>query len=294
MSKERSNKSSSKETKAKETKAKETKVKEAKEVKAKETKETKEVKAKETKEAKAKETKEVKNKDPRDAKVKAREAKEEKEKKEEMRKSTGLSQHKPAPAEDGSDDSDGSDASDGSDGADGSADASVNVVTDDEEAGNPPVMEYEMEIMTVCPNEEQRVQVEKEILTMLKTELKMSPHDYNISSHQNELAISCKHELGSNNQDGKIFQTLIRRKLYDLAIKRKICFEVDFNSEFEPIGTCFIGIGEDDRETDYLLEELMGILPKLLKRSNRLSKRFKMNEDDIKRAVAVLLSMQNK
>ena len=84
---------------------------------------------------------------------------------------------------------------------------------------------------------------------------------------------------------------VVRKKLYEIAIRHKICFEVDYHSDLEPIGTYFVGIGEDDREIDYLLEELFAVIPRLAKRTIRISKRFNISEDSLKKSLALLWSL---
>ena len=167
----------------------------------------------------------------------------------------------------------------------------------------PVKAEYEMEVMAVCISEEQRLLVERDLVAYISNDLKVSPHDINIAGYASELSISCHNELPEVDRksvDPKstvprpaptFFATSIRKKLFEIAIRHKICFEVDYNSDAEPIGTCFVGIGEDDRDTDYLLEELFGVLPRLAKRTTRLSKRFNVPEDSLKKALAVLWSL---
>ena len=155
----------------------------------------------------------------------------------------------------------------------------------------PTTPEYEMEVMAMCTSEEQRLLIERELVHYISNDLKISPHDINIAGYENELSLSCRSQLHDTN--ATLFASNIRKKLYEIAIRHKICFEVDYNSDVEPIGTCFVGIGEDDRDTDYLLEELLGVLPRLAKRTNRLSKRFNIPEDSLKKALAVLWSLQN-
>lgn len=156
----------------------------------------------------------------------------------------------------------------------------------------PTKAEYEMEVMAVCTSEEQRLLIERDLITYISNELKVSPHDINTAGYANELSISCHSEI-PDSPTQTLFVTNIRKKLYEIAIRHKICFEVDYNSDAEPIGTCFVGIGEDDRDTDYLLEELFGVLPRLAKRTTRLSKRFNVPEDSLKKALAVLWSLHN-
>jgi hypothetical protein len=155
--------------------------------------------------------------------------------------------------------------------------------------------EYELEIRSACVSETQRLAVEKELLSFTNS-LRIPAHDFVSTGNDNELEVTWHGEIPEDvtaKTEGKFF-SILRKKLYDIAMRSKICFEVDYNSEFEPLGTSFVGVGEDDRESDYLLIELFQILPRLSVRSSRLAKRFSVSEDALKKAFNTLNSLSSR
>lgn len=152
--------------------------------------------------------------------------------------------------------------------------------------------EYEIEIRSNCVSETQRLAVEKELMSFANA---LRANDVLSSGSDNELEITWQGDIPQEvvTKTGGKFFLLMRKKLYEIAMKAKICLEVDYNSEVEPLGTSFVGIGEDDRESDYLLMELFQLLPRLSQRTARLSKRYNVSEDALKKAFSTLNSLAN-
>jgi len=73
---------------------------------------------------------------------------------------------------------------------------------------------------------------------------------------------------------------LIKDRLFDLAGKHSLCFEVQFHNEVESSGSVFIGVGALNREMDQILQETQKLLPRLRKRSAAMSQVMHMSEEE--------------
>ena len=140
-------------------------------------------------------------------------------------------------------------------------------------------MDYTIDITTMCSDSNQRSEVEKDLLSFAHS-LKVSKNDLTNES-QEEIV-----EIGWSGTGD--FEP-IKKKLLKLAGKYDLCFEIDYNTEDVSSGTIFIGVGAINAETEYLLQELRKLLPRLIRRAPNLAEKLNIPEKEINRSLTTFI-----
>lgn len=140
-------------------------------------------------------------------------------------------------------------------------------------------MEYTIDITATCSDSNQRSDVEKDLLSFVQS-LKVSKNDLNNSSQEEMI------EIGWSGTG--TFEP-IKKKLLSLAGKYDLCFEIDYNDDEVSSGTIFIGVGAINAETEYLLQELRKLLPRLIRRAPNLAEKLNIPEKEINRSLTTFI-----
>lgn len=142
-------------------------------------------------------------------------------------------------------------------------------------------MEYEINISGRCLTEEQRLLVERSIVEAARSKFKISPHDLRVSGCEVMIDITW-HGTETPFQE-------IESMLTNIATEQKMFFEVDYTSDEMFTGPQFIGFGGVEAETDYLIEQLRELLPRLMKRIPQISKRLDIPQKDLAKSFMIFV-----
>lgn len=132
---------------------------------------------------------------------------------------------------------------------------------------------YSMQLTTICSDQESRSSLEKEITTYLVS-VNVDKASIEKNSSESELDLSWEGAVSH--------LATLRSKMQKLAKTAGVCFEVTLEADQERAETFFIGINSDEREVEYLLQCLSSLGPRLLKRSDAIAEKCKLDAVKLK------------